>query len=102
MSEIGPFSVDNMADDFPGQAQGLADQMRHHASAAAALAEQMQSELPTNAPVHEVYSGIASGLNALADLAEQGRGVFEQAHSTDLERTRNPRPGEEKWRPAGQ
>ncbi|APU18604.1 hypothetical protein [Actinoalloteichus sp. GBA129-24] len=73
------------------------DTIAHLALALGAFTKKGQEQWPLDRAVVEHLSKIYVGLGAAAGFAAELPGLFLNAHSEDMRRAQNPRPGEDKW-----
>lgn len=61
------------------------------------IAEKFDSELPVKPVVSENFREQMATLAGLRDHAQEANGIFQEAHADEIERIKNPRPGEKLW-----
>jgi len=79
--------MDSLPDDY---FQTKADNVR-------ILAERMAGEMPVEAPFVDVMRQLAAIEARAAENAREALGVFYREHEREIQRIKQPRPGERKW-----
>ena len=90
------FDPHNVA-DMEGMFQDMPDFFDQFTTGIRTLASRFGEQLPVDPRVAEAIMEVGATLSGLADHCRETHKLFEQAHETELERLRNPRPQEKIW-----
>ncbi len=96
-SAIETFCADAPMMDLSDALSCLSPAENRIAEAFAILAKRMREEMPLNEDFIEGIDLVSEAHYDTAKMCEELPLSFEASHAPDIERVRNPRPGEERW-----
>jgi len=83
--------------DFIAQMDGLSEPLTRFAAAVTLLASKASNDFPLDKAVGEMLAQVGEGMAVAARAAEEIGPLIYRLHPIEIERLRNPRPGEGKW-----